>query len=59
MPLRPRQDGHFPGDILKYIFLNENLKIAIRISLKYIPKGPINNIGIDNALVPARRQATI
>ena len=35
--LRPRQNGRpFPDDIFKCIFLN--------ISLKFVPKGPINNI---------------
>ena len=43
--LRPRQNGrHFAGDIFKYIFLNENVWIPIEISLKFVPKGPINNI---------------
>ena len=43
--LRPRQDGHhFLDDILKYIFLNENIKILIKISLKFVSKGSINNI---------------
>ena len=43
--LRPRQDGrHFPDDILKWIFLNENLWISIEISLKFVPKDTINNI---------------
>ena len=43
--LRPRQDGrHFPDDILKYIFLSENVWIPIIISLKFVPKGPISNI---------------
>ena len=43
--LRPRQNGrHFPDDIFKWIFLNENVWILIKISLKFIPKGPINNI---------------
>ena len=43
--LRPRQNGrHFPDDILKCIFLNENGWISIKISLKFVPKGPINNI---------------
>ena len=43
--LRPRQNGpHFPDDIFKCIFLNENVWISIRISLKFVPKGPINNI---------------
>ena len=40
-----RQNGrHFADDILKCIFLNEIVWIAIKISLKFIPKGPINNI---------------
>ena len=42
--LRPRQNGrHFPDDIFKWIFLNENVWISINISLKFVPKGPINN----------------
>ena len=42
--LRPRQDGrHFP-DIFKRIFLNENIWIRIKISLKFVPKDPINSI---------------
>ena len=43
--LRPRQNGHyFPDDIFKCISLNENVWISIKITLKFIPKGPINNI---------------
>ena len=43
--LRPRQNGrHFPDDIFKCIFLNENVWIPIKISLKFVPRGPINNI---------------
>ena len=43
--LRPRQDGrHFADDIFKCIFVNENVCISINISLKFIPKGPIDNI---------------
>ena len=43
--LRPRQNGrHFPDDIFKCIFLNENVQISIKISLKFVPKGPIHNI---------------
>ena len=34
----------FPHNILKCIFLNENIWILINISLKFIPKCPINNI---------------
>ena len=30
-------------NIFKCIFLNENGRISIQISLKYVPKGPINN----------------
>ena len=50
--LRPRQHGrHFADDTFKRIFLNENVIIAIKISLKFVPKGLINNI-------PALVQAT-
>ena len=43
--LKPRQNGrHFADDIFKCIFLDENLWILIKISLKFVPKGPINNI---------------
>ena len=43
--LRPRQNGrHFSDDIFKRIFLNKNECILIKISLKFVPKGPINNI---------------
>ena len=34
----------FPHDIFKCIFLNENVWFFIKISLKFVPKGPINNI---------------
>ena len=41
--LRPRQDGrHFPDNIFKRIFLNEN--VSINFSLKCVPRCPINNI---------------
>ena len=43
--LRRRQNGrHFPDDIFKCIFLNENVWISIKIPVKFVPKGPINNI---------------
>ena len=43
--LRPRQNGHhFADDVFKCIFLNENVWILLKISLKFVPKGPINNI---------------
>ena len=48
--LRPRQNGRrFPDDIFKCIFLNKNVWISIKISLKFIPMDPINNIA---ALIP-------
>ena len=42
--LRPRQNGRrFPDDILKLIFLNENVWISITICLKFVPKVLIGN----------------
>ena len=43
--LRPRQNrSHFAENIFKCNFLNENIWIPIKISLKFVPIGPINNI---------------
>ena len=43
--LRPRQNGrHFADDSFKRNFMNENVRISINISLKFVPKGLINNI---------------
>ena len=43
--LRLRQNGrHFADDTFKRIFLNENVGIWIKISLKFVHKGPVNNI---------------
>ena len=43
--LRPRENGRpFTDDIFKRIFLNENCCIFIKISLKFVWKGPNNNI---------------
>ena len=43
--LRPRQKGHhFPDAIFKYIFLNENVSISIRISLNLVSKGLTDNM---------------
>ena len=43
--LRPRQnDRYFIDDIFKRIFLNRIVRNSITISLKLVPKGPINNI---------------
>ena len=42
---RPRQnDHHFPDDLFKWIFLNENVWISIQNWLKIVPMVPINNI---------------
>ena len=42
---RPRGHGrHFPDDVFKYISLNENVWISIKISQKFVPKGSIYNI---------------
>ena len=42
--ISPGQNGsHFADDIFKCIFSNENVWISIRISLKLVSKGPINN----------------
>ena len=43
--LGPRQNGHhFADDIFNCISLNKNVWIPIKISLTFVPKGPINNI---------------
>ena len=43
--MRSRQDGrHFSDDIFICIFLNKNEWHSIKISLKFVPKVPINNI---------------
>ena len=39
-----RNGCHLPDDILKCIILNENVWISIKISLKFVPWNPINNI---------------
>ena len=54
--LRPRQNGrYFPDDIFKCIFVDENVWISIKISLKFVPKGPINNIQALVQMVAWRR----
>ena len=43
--LRPRQNGRlFADDTFKRIFFKESIIISIKISLKFVPKGLINNI---------------
>ena len=53
--LRPRQDRRlFADGTFKRIFLNENVRISIKIPLQFVLKGRINNIS-----APGRRQAII
>ena len=53
--LTPRQNGHrFADDIYKCIFLNANLWISIKLSLKFVPI-----IGSDNGLAPTRRPLSV
>ena len=40
----PGQNGpHFAKDIFRRIFVNEKFCIFVKISLQFVPKGPINN----------------
>ena len=40
----PGQNGrHFADDNFKFIFVNEGCRILIEISLKFVPKHPIDN----------------
>ena len=53
----------FADDIFRCIFVNDKFCILVKISLKFVPKGPIDNNpttgGSDNGLAPNRRQAII
>ena len=41
--LMPKKIGrHFPDDMFNPIFLNENVRISIRISSKFVPGGQID-----------------
>ena len=54
--LRMRQNGrHFTDNVLKCIFLNENMWISFKIPLKFVPKGPINNIPVLVQIMAWRR----
>ena len=50
---------YFLYNIFKCIFLNENVWFFIKISLKFVPKGPVNNIPALVQMAPIRRQAII
>ena len=41
-----RQNGRHFADIFKCIFRNENVWIPIKMSLKFVPKGPDNDIPV-------------
>ena len=57
---RPRQNGrHFADDILTFIFLNYNIWLWNKISLKFVPKGPINNMPALFQTKPTRRHTII
>ena len=44
--LRSEQNGrHFAEDIFKCIIMDENIWISDAISLKFVPKGPVDNDG--------------
>ena len=54
--MRPRQNGrHFADDTFKRIFMNENVRISINISLKFVPKGLINNTPASVQIMAWRR----
>ena len=54
--LRPRQNGcHFADDTFKRFFLNENVRILIKISLKFVSKGPIKNTAALVKIIAGRR----
>ena len=45
--MSPGQNGrYFADDVFKYIFVNEKLCLSVKISLKFVSKGPIDNIQV-------------
>ena len=54
--LRPKQNGrHFPDNIFKCIFLNESDIIPIQISLKFVPRDPLNYVSAFVQIMAGRR----
>ena len=53
--------AHFAEDLFNWIFLNENILISTKMSLKFVPKGPIKiySIGSDNGWAPTMWQVII
>ena len=41
--LRLKNGRYFSDDIFKCVFLNENIRISTKISLKFYPRNPIDN----------------
>ena len=42
--ISPGQNGHhFADDVFKSIFINEKFRIMMKISLKFVPRRPIDN----------------
>ena len=57
---RPRRNGrHFPDNIFKCIFLNENVAILIKYLTEVCSQWQYSSIGSDDDLAPNRRQAII
>ena len=47
----PGQSGrHFVDDIFRSIFMDGFFFVLIKFSVKFVPKSPIDNIGLDNCL---------
>ena len=54
--LRQKQNGcHFADNIFKCLFFNENVWIFIKISLTFVPMGPINDISALVQIIAWRR----
>ena len=51
----PQNGGDFTDDVFKCIFLNENVWILLKISLKFVPKVPINNMPAFVQIIAGRR----
>ena len=57
--LMPRQNcRQFPGDIFKYIFLNEIIWISLKFSLRFVPKRRIDNMATLVQIMAWRRETT-
>ena len=43
LPTPGQNARHFADDLFRCIFVNEKVCILIKISLKFVPMGPVNN----------------